>query len=155
MSLSKFLKFKLSNLTRCKCSVYCPDLKRVKKDNMEIIIKWPINYMVTGLWLESKQYNDEGIDPIPSCCKGKWASRESFDVKINSNSKVIRAKWYNVSLIAKFSNVINTIEGYCEYMYVRDVVGHRTHTSTTTTGSIVHNVSYNGLVMGTVRRVAL
>lgn len=106
--------------------------------------------LVTGIWPESEQLNDEGLGPIPSRWRGKCVSGENFDAQENCNRKLIGAKWFVNGLIAEYGNVVKK-SGHPEFLSPRDAHGHGTHTSTTAAGSAVTNASFKGLARGIVR----
>ncbi|PQM36115.1 subtilisin-like protease SBT3.5 [Prunus yedoensis var. nudiflora] len=89
-----------------------------------------IGLLDTGIWPESKVFNDEGLGPIPNQWKG--------------------AKWYIDGFLAENKQPFNTTDSP-DFLSPRDVVGHGTHTSTIAVGSFVYNASYRGLGLGSVR----
>ncbi|XP_059662114.1 subtilisin-like protease SBT3.5 isoform X1 [Cornus florida] len=109
-----------------------------------------IGVLDTGFWPESKAFNDEGLGPIPSHWKGVCESGEQFNAKAHCNRKVIGARWFIDGILAEYGQPLNRSEDQ-EYLSPRDANGHGTHTSSTAAGSFVSNVSYKGLVLGTVR----
>uniref|UniRef100_A0A5B7BM04 Putative subtilisin-like protease SBT3.5 n=1 Tax=Davidia involucrata TaxID=16924 RepID=A0A5B7BM04_DAVIN len=104
----------------------------------------------TGIWPESKVFNDEGLGPIPSHWKGVCESGEQFNATIHCNRKVIGARWFVDGFLAEYGQPLNT-SGDQEYLSSRDANGHGTHTSSTAGGSFVGNISFKGLGLGTVR----
>ncbi|KAJ8632447.1 hypothetical protein MRB53_025783 [Persea americana] len=108
-----------------------------------------IGVIDTGIWPESKSFNDEGLGPIPSRWKGECKGGDRFK-STNCNRKLIGARWFVKGLLELTQEPINTTAGM-EYLSARDAMGHGTHTSSTAAGSLVHNVSYKGLAVGTAR----
>lgn len=109
-----------------------------------------IGVLDTGIWPESKSFNDEGFGPIPSQWKGVCESGQQFNSTMHCNRKVIGARWFVDGFLAEYGQPLNT-SGNQEFLSPRDANGHGTHTSSTAGGSFVGNVSYKGLALGTVR----
>ncbi|XP_019088898.1 PREDICTED: subtilisin-like protease SBT3.13 [Camelina sativa] len=109
-----------------------------------------IGVIDSGIWPESKVFNDQGLGPIPKRWRGKCESGEEFNATIHCNNKLIGAKYYLKGLLAEIGGNFNrTI--IQDYKSNRDAKGHGTHTATIAGGSFVSNASYYGLAGGTVR----
>ncbi|KAH7560847.1 hypothetical protein ACOSQ2_016949 [Xanthoceras sorbifolium] len=109
-----------------------------------------IGVLDTGIWPESKVFNDEGLGPIPPHWKGHCESGQLFNGATNCNRKLIGAKYFIHGFLADNQLPFNTTDNP-DYLSARDVTGHGTHTSTIAAGSLVANASYKGLALGTVR----
>ncbi|RWR98030.1 subtilisin-like protein protease SBT3.9 isoform X1 [Cinnamomum micranthum f. kanehirae] len=108
-----------------------------------------IGVIDSGIWPESKSFDDKGMGPIPTRWKGACVGGDQFN-STNCNRKLIGARWFVKGLLEIIKEPINTTAGM-EYLSPRDAGGHGTHTSSTAAGSLVHNVSYKGLALGTAR----
>ncbi|XP_019195112.1 PREDICTED: subtilisin-like protease SBT3.10 [Ipomoea nil] len=104
----------------------------------------------TGVTPENEAYNDRGLGPIPSKWKGYCQSGEQFDPKKHCNRKLIGARYFIDGFLAENGQPGN-VTGVDDYISPRDIDGHGTHTSSTAVGSLVSNVSYKGLALGTFR----
>nr|GMD56633.1 subtilisin-like protease SBT3.5 [Ipomoea batatas] len=104
----------------------------------------------TGVTPENEAYNDRGLGPIPSKWKGYCQSGERFDPKKHCNRKLIGARFFIKGYLAEIGQPGN-VSGIYDYISPRDLNGHGTHTSSTAVGSLVSNVSYKGLALGTFR----
>ncbi|XP_031115642.1 subtilisin-like protease SBT3.6 [Ipomoea triloba] len=104
----------------------------------------------TGVTPENEAYNDRGLGPIPSKWKGYCESGERFDPKKHCNRKLIGARFFIKGYLAEIGQPGN-VSGIYDYISPRDLNGHGTHTSSTAVGSLVSNVSYKGLALGTFR----
>ncbi|XP_042449474.1 subtilisin-like protease SBT3.10 [Zingiber officinale] len=102
-----------------------------------------IGVVDTGIWPESRSFDDVGYGPIPSRWNGTCQEGQSFNIS-HCNLKIIGARWYNESITALNLSVD-------DYQSPRDYQGHGTHTASTAAGSLVRNVSFHGLGEGTVR----
>ncbi|KAL9287635.1 putative cucumisin [Arabidopsis thaliana] len=109
-----------------------------------------IGVVDSGIWPESKVFNDQGLGPIPKRWRGKCRSGEKFNATMHCNKKLIGAKYYQSGLLAmnggKFKRIIIR-----DFKSNRDATGHGTHTATIAGGSFVPNASFYGLARGTVR----
>ncbi|RWR87684.1 subtilisin-like protein protease SBT3.8 isoform X2 [Cinnamomum micranthum f. kanehirae] len=99
----------------------------------------------SGIVPESKSFHDQGLGPIPSRWKGECVVGDQFK-STHCNRKLIGARWFAKGA----EDEINTTAAI-EYFSPRDAVGHGTHTASTAVGSLVHDVSFKGLALGTVR----
>lgn len=99
----------------------------------------------SGIVPESKSFHDQGLGPIPSRWKGECMVGDQFK-STHCNRKLIGARWFAKGV----EDEINTTAAI-EYFSPRDAVGHGTHTASTAVGSLVHDVSFKGLALGTVR----
>ncbi|XP_057456401.1 subtilisin-like protease SBT1.7 [Lotus japonicus] len=100
-----------------------------------------IGVIDTGVWPESKSFDDTGYEPIPSTWKGKCEVGANFTTA-NCNKKLIGARFYNSGA------------GSMEFLSPRDDNGHGTHTTSTIAGSPVQNASLFGYAAGTARGMA-
>ncbi|KAI9173469.1 hypothetical protein LWI28_001797 [Acer negundo] len=109
-----------------------------------------IGVLDTGIWPESKAFSEVGLEPIPSRWKGVCESGDQFNAKSHCNRKIIGARWFIDGFLADYGKPLNASENE-EFLSPRDANGHGTHTASTAAGSIVQNVSYQGLGLGNVR----
>ncbi|WOK95319.1 subtilisin-like protease SBT3.5 [Canna indica] len=101
-----------------------------------------IGIVDTGIWPESKSFDDHGYGRIPSRWKGTCEVGQNFTVK-DCNRKIIGARWYTAG--------IEPSEISIDYLSPRDKNGHGSHTASTAAGSFVHNASVGGLGAGVAR----
>ncbi|KAJ4907119.1 Subtilisin-like serine endopeptidase family protein [Raphanus sativus] len=108
-----------------------------------------IGILDTGIWPDSKSFDDNGLGPIPTRWKGRCVSGEGFNAS-SCNRKLIGAKYYAKGLLEKYNGTYKEAEKH-EIISPLDIDGHGTHCASTAVGSFVKNASYFGLGSGTAR----
>ncbi|XP_064953559.1 subtilisin-like protease SBT3.8 [Musa acuminata AAA Group] len=101
-----------------------------------------IGVVDTGIWPESRSFDDHGYGPVPSRWKGTCQVGQNFTVN-HCNRKIIGARYY--------SKDAHPSEVARDYDSPRDANGHGTHTASTAAGSLVSDASFHGLGAGTAR----
>ncbi|KAK3152701.1 hypothetical protein QOZ80_2BG0162380 [Eleusine coracana subsp. coracana] len=114
------------------------DLLKNAKYGEDVII----GVVDTGVWPESRSFDDREYGPVPARWKGTCQSGAAFNAT-NCNRKIIGARWYAGGMDA------NALQG--EYMSPRDFDGHGTHVASTIAGGEVRNASFGGLGSGVAR----
>ncbi|KAF9602794.1 hypothetical protein IFM89_031563 [Coptis chinensis] len=106
-----------------------------------------IGMMDSGVWPESKSFNDDGMTEVPKRWKGICQEAGDFNSSM-CNRKLIGARSYQSGAVA--ANLRAESDGDSP----RDANGHGTHTSTTAAGNYVEGVSFFGYAKGTARGIA-
>uniref|UniRef100_A0A0E0NCU6 Subtilisin-like protease n=1 Tax=Oryza rufipogon TaxID=4529 RepID=A0A0E0NCU6_ORYRU len=116
-------------------------LKKAK--NGEDVI---VGVIDSGIWPESRSFDDNGYSPVPARWKGKCQTGAAFNATTGCNRKIIGVRWYSGGIPDE------NLKG--EYMSARDLGGHGTHVASTIVGGQVRNVSHRqggALAAGTAR----
>ncbi|WVZ68546.1 hypothetical protein U9M48_017475, partial [Paspalum notatum var. saurae] len=102
-----------------------------------------IGLIDTGIWPESKSFNDDGYGPVPSRWKGVCQTGVGWG-RGNCSRKIIGARFYHAGLTKE------ELSG--DYLSPRDASGHGTHTASTAAGSAaLEAAGFHGLATGTSR----
>ncbi|XP_058772825.1 subtilisin-like protease SBT1.7 [Vicia villosa] len=109
-----------------------------------------VGLLDTGVWPESKSFDDTGFGPIPRNWKGKCETGTNFTA-CNCNKKLIGARFFPKG----FEELVGPINENIQSRSPRDDIGHGTHTASTVAGSAVESVSLFGYANGTARGMAI
>ncbi|CAA2958494.1 subtilisin-like protease [Olea europaea subsp. europaea] len=108
-----------------------------------------IGVLDTGVWPESKSFDDTGFGPIPSSWKGECETGTKFTAS-NCNKKLIGARYFTRG----YEATLGPIDESKESRSARDEDGHGTHTASTAAGSVVPGANLFGYAVGTARGMA-
>lgn len=116
--------------------------------NQDVII----GVLDTGVWPESKSFDDTGMPDLPAKWKGECEAGPDFKPTV-CNKKLIGARRFSRGYhMASGSDPIPKKQ---EVDSPRDYDGHGTHTSSTAAGAHVANASLLGYASGTARGMAI
>ncbi|KAL6853829.1 hypothetical protein ACP4OV_019858 [Aristida adscensionis] len=101
-----------------------------------------IGVVDTGIWPESRSFNDDGYGPVPSRWRGACQVGQGWD-RGNCSRKIIGARFYTAGVDEDNLKI--------DYLSPRDANGHGTHTASTAAGSLAENASFHGLAAGVAR----
>ncbi|XWS26584.1 hypothetical protein CRYUN_Cryun26dG0043300 [Craigia yunnanensis] len=110
-----------------------------------------VGVLDTGVWPESKSFDDSDMPEIPSKWRGECESAPDFSPKL-CNKKLIGARSFSKGYHMATGG--GGIYSPREIESPRDRDGHGTHTASTAAGSHVANASLLGYASGTARGMA-
>ncbi|KAK6119854.1 hypothetical protein DH2020_046401 [Rehmannia glutinosa] len=124
------------------------NLEQYHQQSMDSTSDIIIGVIDSGVWPESKSFNDYGLGPVPTKFKGECSTGENFTLS-NCNRKIVGARFYYKGYIAEYGPLESFNHTF--FLSARDSDGHGTHTASTIAGSVVPNVSLYGIGKGTAR----
>ncbi|KAL5577743.1 hypothetical protein UlMin_019442 [Ulmus minor] len=105
----------------------------------------------TGVWPESKSFDDEGMGPVPA----KWRGICQRDIEdgVHCNRKLIGARYFNKGYTAYLQTENSTFSPTTNssLFTARDYEGHGSHTLSTAGGNFVKGASVFGNGNGTAK----
>ncbi|XP_050203663.1 subtilisin-like protease SBT5.4 [Mercurialis annua] len=101
-----------------------------------------IGNLDTGVWPESKSFNDDGMGPIPPHWRGIC---QDDTTRFRCNRKLIGARYFNKGYASYVGSLNST------FQTARDIEGHGTHTLSTAAGNFVPGASVFGYGNGTAK----
>ncbi|XP_022754792.1 subtilisin-like protease SBT1.8 [Durio zibethinus] len=111
-----------------------------------------IGVLDTGVWPESKSFDDSDMPEIPSKWRGECESAPDFSPKL-CNKKLIGARSFSKGYHMAVGGG-GIYKKHRDIESPRDKDGHGTHTASTAAGSHVANASLLGYASGTARGMA-
>ncbi|GAA0159041.1 serine protease [Lithospermum erythrorhizon] len=102
-----------------------------------------IGNLDTGVWPESKSFNDQDLGPVPS--KWKGICQNDIDPSFHCNRKLIGARYFNKGYAAVVGHLNSSFNS------PRDSEGHGSHTLSTAGGNFVPGANVLGFGNGTAK----
>lgn len=110
-----------------------------------------IGVLDTGVWPDSRSFDDSGMTEVPARWRGKCEEGPDFQAS-SCNKKLIGAQSFSKGY--RMASGGNFVKKSKEKESPRDVDGHGTHTASTAAGAHVANASLLGYASGTARGMA-
>ncbi|KAG7532573.1 PA domain [Arabidopsis thaliana x Arabidopsis arenosa] len=105
-----------------------------------------VGVLDSGVWPESKSFNDKGMGPVPKSWKGICQTGVAFNSS-HCNRKIIGARYY-VKGYERYFGAFN-VTANKDFLSPRDPDGHGSHTASTAVGRRVYGASaLGGFAMG-------
>ncbi|XP_030929596.1 subtilisin-like protease SBT5.4 [Quercus lobata] len=101
-----------------------------------------IGTLDTGVWPESRSFQDTGLGPVPA--KWRGICQPGHEDGVRCNRKLIGVRYFNKGYAAALKAPLNE-----SLNSARDLVGHGTHTLSTAGGNFVPNAGIFNIANGT------